>query len=320
MKKYPSNVCVEDVKCPNGCEVTDQIVLIGRDRIHDILGEFQIVRCLKCELERTNPRPTAGTIGAYYPDDYAPYQSSFDVNSSKKHLGLKLWLRSILRLDARQLPAVLPGRMLEVGCASGVYMEQMRSLGWEVEGIEFAESAASVARTKGFKVQSSSLEDAASPQEPYDIITAWMVLEHLHQPVECLKMMRDWVKKNGYLVAAVPDAESLAKTLFKERCYDLHLPNHLFHYTPKTLGIVLNNAGWKLERVIWQKNCNTLLWSAEYWARETHHRTLLKIVRWVRISNQASRIRLLLGWLLGVTHQSGRIEIWARPMNDKDGN
>jgi predicted SAM-dependent methyltransferase len=193
-------------------------------------------------------------------------------------------------------------------------MKQIQCLGWQVEGIELSESAASIARENGFKVQTSSLEKADLPSDPYDMMTAWMVLEHLHQPVQCLRMMRSWVKPDGYLVASVPDAESLAKTLFKARCYDLQLPTHLFHYTPKTLEIVLNKAGWKLERVVWQKNCNTLLWSAEYWAEELQHPKILKVVRWLRTSSRAGKVRLLLGWLLGVTHQSGRIEIWARPM------
>ena len=317
MKKYPPNVVLEDVKCPNGCGVGDQLVLLGRDRIHGALGEFQIVRCSSCGLERTNPRPTPETIGEYYPDDYAPYQSTSALGSEKKQFRLKSLLRGILGFEVRQLPPLTPGRMLEVGCASGFYMDQMRRIGWKVDGIEFSESAASVARAKGFKVQTSSLEEADSPSNPYDVITAWMVLEHLHEPVKCLRNMLSWVKPNGYLVAVVPDAESLAKTIFKERCYDLHLPNHLFHFTPKTLELTLNSAGWKLDRVVWQKNCNTLLWSAEYWAKEMQHPNILKLLQWVRASNRAGKIRLILGWLLGVTHQSGRIEVWARPVNKK---
>lgn len=315
MQKYPPNVVLENVECPNGCGVGDQLVLLGRDRMHGVPGEFQIVRCSSCGLERTNPRPTPETIGEYYPEDYAPYQSNSAFSSEKKQFRLKSLLRGILGFEVRQIPSLTPGRMLEVGCASGLYMEQMRRMGWEVDGIEFSESVASVARAKGFKVQTSSLEEADSPSKPYDVITAWMVLEHLHEPVQCLRNMLSWVKPNGYLVALVPDAESLAKTMFKERCYDLQLPTHLFHFTPQTLELTLNSAGWKLDRVVWQKNCNTLLWSAEYWAKEMQHPNILKVLQWLRAASMASKIRLLLGWLLGVTHLSGRIEVWARPIN-----
>lgn len=308
---HPSGVKLEHSACPNGCTPDDKYILKGYDRLHEIEGCFSLVRCQSCNLERTNPRPTSDTIGAYYPADYAPYHAT--INTEQAQPKIKSWLRTVLGLAAKQIPPVAPGRMLDVGCASGGYMEHMQCIGWTVEGIEFSESAAFAARKKGFKVQISSLEEAESPSVPYDVITAWMVLEHLHQPIQCLKRMRNWIKPNGFLVASVPDAESLASTLFKERSYDLHLPNHLYHFTPKTLERLLNNAGWTIGRIVWQKNCNALLWSAEYWAKDMNHTRVLNVVRWLRTSSRAGKMRLMLGWLLGVTHQSGRIEIWARP-------
>jgi len=211
MQILPPDVCLEDVHCPNGCHLDSSVVLVGNDRLHQMPGEFQIVRCDECGLERTNPRPTPETIGIYYPSDYMPYQSS--ITTAQNQSKVKAWFRRILGLSARQLPPVTPGRMLEVGCASGSYMEQMRNIGWRVDGIEFSESASSAARAKGFKVQASSLEDATPPTELYDVITAWMVLEHLHEPVKALTRMRGWVKPNGYLVALVPDSNSLAKSI-----------------------------------------------------------------------------------------------------------
>src|SRR5690606_23921493 len=103
-------------------------------------------------------------------------------------------------------------------------------------------------------------------------------------------------------------------TLFKERCYDLQLPTHLFHFTPVTLKTLLVKSGWELERVFWQRNCNTLLWSFEYWAKEERP-TLLRLARWLRLSNSASKLRAVLSIVLGSLRQSGRIEVWARPQS-----
>jgi SAM-dependent methyltransferase len=210
--------------------------------------------------------------------------------------------------------------MLEIGCSSGGYMEQVRLQGWRVEGIEFSDQAASIARSKGFNVQTGSLEQVQVPDEQYDVITAWMVLEHLHEPVLGLKRLREWIKPEGYLVASVPVSKSLAKLFFKDSCYDLHLPNHLFHYTPETLKIVLANSGWKVERTFWQRNSNTLLMSFEYWAAENNVMKVLNFAKWLRLGKGAVRIRMILSILLGVTHQSGRIEIWARPAKSEGGD
>lgn len=309
---YPEKVKLEKTLCPNGCPDNDELVLVGRDRIHNVLGDFNIVKCKSCGLQRTNPRPTAGTIGVYYPDNYAPYLV-VDKSPLIKRGAVKKIIISLLGLDARKIPPIAPGEMLELGCASGSFMEEMGNQGWHVQGIEFSDSAAEVARKKGFTVQTSSLENAQKPNQFLDVIVAWMVLEHLHAPVQVLSRLRYWIKPDGYLVASVPDANSLAKKFFKARCYDLHLPNHLYHYTPKTLEVILNNSGWKLERVVWQKNCMTLLSSAEYWAKDFNHIRMLRLIQWLKSSPSAAYIRLVLGWILGVTRQSGRIEIWARP-------
>lgn len=308
----PENVKLEDVVCPLGCQKNDEIVLNGRDRLHDLPGEFTVVKCRSCGLMRTNPRPTADTIGFYYPAAYGPYQSLEPV-AAKTSIGFKGWLRKLLGLNARAMPPIAAGHLLEIGCASGAYMELMRREGWVVEGIEFSDSAAQCARKDGLTVQVATVESALAPAQPVDVVAAWMVLEHLHQPVNALTKLLTWVKPNGYLIASIPDAGSLIHRQFADKRYDLHLPNHLYHFTPKTIASVLEAAGWRLTRIFWQRNCNTLLWSTEYLAREKKWSRVEHTVRWLRTAKKAGELRILLGWLLGVTRQSGRMEIWAQP-------
>lgn len=311
---YPEGVMLEDVSCPNSCIDNGQLVLEGCDRLHNIPGEFKIIRCGHCGLERTSPRPTADTIGVYYPSDYGPYQSGSSKNIVTKPIGIKGWILDKVGLESRRLPSIAPGDMLEVGCSSGNYMEQVKRIGWHVEGIEFSDEAASIARSKGFKVLTSSIESAEPPSSCYDVITAWMVIEHLHEPVEALTKMKQWVKPEGYLVMAVPDRESVSRYLFKNLAYDLHLPNHLFHFSKKSLTQTLESAGWEVEKFIWQRNCNTILRSLEYWCEKRKHLKMLKAVEWVRLSDKAGKFRLLMNILAGFTRQSGRMEVWARPV------
>ena len=307
------SVRLEDGCCPLGCPRSDEVVVTGRDLLHDLPGEFTVVKCRKCGLMRTNPRPTRETIGAYYPSDYGPYQDT-DPPIVPQGVGLKRWLKHILGFEIRAIPPTPVGRLLEIGCANGAYMEQMCHAGWSVEGIEFSETATQQARARGFSVQAATVETAQAPAQPVDIVAAWMVLEHLHEPVSALRKVRNWVKPDGYLIASVPDAGALERRVFGNRWYALQLPNHLYHFTPRSLERVLNCAGWKLERVRWQRNCNNLLWSIEYLARDKAWGRTANIVRWLRTSNGAAKFRILLRWILGMTRQSGRMEIWARPL------
>ncbi|MCG7928200.1 MAG: class I SAM-dependent methyltransferase, partial [Candidatus Thiodiazotropha taylori] len=67
-----STVELESKPCPLGCSPADEKVLTGHDRINNLPGEFDVVRCGNCGLLRTDPRPTPTSIGFYYPDDYSP--------------------------------------------------------------------------------------------------------------------------------------------------------------------------------------------------------------------------------------------------------
>lgn len=312
IKSLPQGVVLENVNCPNGCPKDDIFVLSGCDMLHGIPGEFSIYRCRHCGLERTNPRPTADTIGVYYPANYGPYNSDTLATTNFGQI-LKDFIRGILGLRSRNLPDVRPGRMLEIGCSSGNYMDQARSAGWIVDGIEFSPEAAAVARSKGFSVQTGSLEQLNSSISEYNMITGWMVLEHLHEPVAALRKLRGWIKHDGFLVVSIPSAESLSRKIFGRYSYDLHLPNHLFHFAPQTLNQVFENAGWKIERVFWQRNCNTLLNSLEYWANANRRQILAKLARWLRAGTLSAPLRVMLSLLLGITRQSGRIEVWASP-------
>lgn len=311
MHSYIEGVEMENGPCPMGCEQSDTTILVADDRLHGLPGKFQIVRCSHCGLVRTNPRPTPASIGAYYPNDYAPYQSVSTDNPVVRG-GLKHVLRSILGLGERRLPSLRPGYLLEIGCAAGNYLAEMQNLGWQAEGIEFSDAAALKAREKGFRVQTASVESAHGPKQRVDLVAAWMVLEHLHEPVHALRKIRQWVKPDGYLVASVPDFDCLERRLFKGRWYALQLPTHLFHYDRHSLKKLLGASGWSLESVRWQKNCSNLLWSIQYLLEDHGWRKATHGMVWLRTSRVAGPFRAALGWLLGVTHQSGRLEFTAR--------
>lgn len=319
MQRYPNNVVLEQSACPNGCLPNDRFILEGQDRLHNLPGRFNIVECKTCNLRRTNPRPSSNSIGFYYPDTYGPYNNqptqSAEIRSSPSKL--KRAVAKLLNMQSRVLPDIPSGTLLEIGCASGDYLLEMQKLGWVVEGIEFSSSAAEKALKAGLKVQITSLENACPPQKKVNLIVAWMVLEHLHQPVECLNRMYEWIQPDGYLVASVPDSSSIINSAFGEYCYDLHLPNHLYHYSDKTIEKILEKSGWKLEKVVWQKNSSTFLNSLIYIAKDKNLPNLERFVNWLKISYSARNIRLLLNLLLGITKQSGRIEIWARPNSKK---
>ena len=78
----------------------------------------------------------------------------------------------------------------------------------------------------------------------------WMVLEHLHDPVNALRRIRSWARPEAWLCLSVPDANAIEFSLFGRYWYALQVPAHLTHVTPRTLRAVLDSAGWRVEKVL----------------------------------------------------------------------
>lgn len=309
---------MEDAACPSGCERDDELVLRGRDRLHDLPGEFAVVRCRRCGLMRTNPRPTPQSVGHYYPADYSPYLDSVAGRPKRArrqtwHRRLRKRVQKFFRLqDPRDLPMEPPGRMLEIGCASGAYLARAAADGWTVSGIEFSDTAAQRARESGFDVRSAAIEDVPAPAEKYDLVAGWMVFEHVHRPQDVFRLVREWVRDDGWLVMSVPDAGALEFRLFGPRWYALHLPGHMTHFTPKSLRRLLGDSGWTVEHIFWPQNPNNLFQSLRYWALDKGHLRLARFLLDVIRRKRLRRLHRWIGRLLGLTRQSGRMVVWAR--------
>ncbi|WP_457669801.1 class I SAM-dependent methyltransferase [Thiolapillus sp.] len=314
---YFENIALESIPCPNGCVEDDKLIVSGYDLLCGLPGEFTVVQCKQCGLMRTNPRPTAATIGYYYPDNYGPYAGTRITKNDNSGIAFtwKKKIDSILSTKGEALPNTPPGNLLEVGCASGSFLYKMEQIGWNVEGIEFSEKASENARSHGYKVTTGSLESAQEPDKKYDLIVAWMVIEHLHDPKGSLEKLNKWTEKNGFLVFSIPNSSRLFMNKYS---YNLQLPTHLFHFTPDTITALLKKTGWHTERIIHQVTLSSLMASAGYWLRETRGES--KLSRWlVGYPTKSRKLHLLfypLAYLLAKFGQTGRMTIWARKADD----
>ena len=316
------SVRLESSPCPLGCKGGDSILLTGSDRLNHFPGTYNVVRCIDCGLMRTNPRPTPETMGLYYPDHYGPYRGT-RVNPDSKDNGplsfLRKWVKGIFPFNTTRLPRLQPSRLLEIGCASGAFLNKMSHKGWEVEGLEFSKTAAQSARSLGYPVHTGSLETAPDPEHSYDLVVGWMVLEHLHDPVSALQKLHRWVDPNGWLVLSVPNAGSMEFNIFKDRWYALHLPNHLYHYTSDSLSRICEAGGWKIVRIFHHRTLTNLIASTGYWLQD--HGMLPRLSHKLVALPESSRglfnyFFYVPACLLSIFGQTGRMTVWARKIND----
>jgi SAM-dependent methyltransferase len=265
---------------------------------------------------RTNPRPTREGIRHYYPSEYAPYHDDRRIVRESPARSVPPWKHSIRRMlkvwEAHSVPPLESGRLLEIGCAGGVFLRLMAERGWQVEGLELSERAANLAKSQDFQVHVGELESATAPTAPYDLIVGWHVFEHLHQPLNVLAKLHEWSRPGGWLAFSMPDASSWEFSFFRERWYGLQLPNHLFHYTPSTLNEVLARGGWRVERYLWHANPNNLLESLYYLCSDYGQQRMGDFFLAVAQGRRLRRSHRLLGKMLGLMHASGRMTVWAQ--------
>jgi 2-polyprenyl-3-methyl-5-hydroxy-6-metoxy-1,4-benzoquinol methylase len=308
-------VKMETRECPVCLETSEAVILTGTDRLHGLPGTFTVVRCQKCGLMRTNPRPTIETIGFYYPDNYRPYvdtQVQASTSRSSKYR-LKTFLRQLIDPLSEVIPPISPGRMLEVGSASGKFLHKMAGQGWEVVGIEPNRSAAEAAAKLDFKVHVGTLESAPSPEYQFDLIVGWMVLEHLHEPVLSLQKLAQWTRTGGWIALSVPNAGSIEFSIFKGAWFALQVPTHLYHYTTITITDILDKGGWHQTKIMHQRSLSNMVASLGYLLQDHHILSGLgKLLVEISPAWYVHIVLYPLALFLSLVGQTGRMTIWAQ--------
>jgi len=199
---------------------------------------FTVVECERCGLGFVNPRPTLSEIQKYYP---AKYYHGPPTKSHERYLNRRF------SAEASFLKVLENGegskRLLDVGCANGDFPRFMAARGWEVEGVENAESSQ---RIKDFRVYTEEFDRIPVHEPRYDAVTAWAVLEHVHDPTAYFQKASDVVKKGGLFVFLVQNFQSVAsRCLF---CEDV--PRHLYFFTRETVKRYLEKTGFALEKEV----------------------------------------------------------------------
>jgi 2-polyprenyl-3-methyl-5-hydroxy-6-metoxy-1,4-benzoquinol methylase len=146
-----------------------------------------------------------------------------------------------------------PGALLDIGCSTGSFIEIAKKKGWVVKGIEISPDSAKIAQDihKG-DVYEGMLQDGLYPEETFNAITLWDVLEHVPDPKQLLGIIYRLLKKDGMVFIRTPNVDGLFPTyslyLSKYLNYWPHPepPYHLFQFSPSTLRKFLSISGFEV--------------------------------------------------------------------------
>ena len=272
-----------------------------------------------------------------YPKNYAPHIPRDDSSQAadaeqavgkrgsfaRRLLGRVPLLKPLLIWLGRQHATVVPAprredgaRLLEVGCAHGGYLAEAAAAGWDVDGIEPDEAAARRARSRGFDVQVSTLTAAGLPEASRDAVAAWMVLEHVPDPVAMVREVHRILTPEGVFCVSVPNGGGFERRLFGRYWLGYDAPRHLQVFTAGRLRELLQEIGFIEVRVIHQSSIRYWWGSIAAWGMDHRMRSAWP-ARWMGyfINEPPSWMRwlsLLPEKTLALLHCSGRITVIAR--------
>lgn len=195
-----------------------------------------IVRCNECGLVYANPRWDSSLVNA-------GYSVVEDPTYVEEREGRVLTFgRNLAPLEALVTNST-SRRLLDVGCHIGVMVELAQQRGWEAWGVEPSTWAAEQARARGLHVITGTLADAGLPENYFDVVTLWDVIEHLTDPTAEIRQVHRVLKPGGIFAIHTIDIESWFARLMGAR-WPWLMEMHLYYFSPRTLKRMLEQNGF----------------------------------------------------------------------------
>jgi 2-polyprenyl-3-methyl-5-hydroxy-6-metoxy-1,4-benzoquinol methylase len=233
--------------CPN-CGQDDFTVILDSNMREDALQEGtktvymlweeahgRHVKCKNCQLIYVNPIEKADKINGDY--------------SKMSNTDVPIIRRSRLRAAKSQLGLIKKYKsgttLLDIGCGEGFFLSNASQAGYTSKGIEISQNAAAYARKEfGLDVEATPFEELRFPENYFDAITLWQVLEHVPYPFMVLKEVHRILKPGGLLATSTPNIEGILAKILRRRWWNIRRL-HINQFTTKTLTDMLNRAGFK---------------------------------------------------------------------------
>ncbi len=252
-----SNIKKVVVPCNNCGSADSEVVTVGTEHEYDntTSDEFTVVKCKRCNLCYLNPRPDVSELGTIYPTEYYAYHLQTKNVESENQDSLLYRARKFVYLN--RLEEALSHchseaelKVLDIGCADG------RALNWyrKIEskkvktfGVDFDHVAAQRARDQGHTIYEGLFEEAAIPQNFFDMSVATHVIEHVADSKAFARKAYEVLKPGGILLLETPNINSFDARLFRHKHWGgYHFPRHWIFYDADSIKKMLQELGFEV--------------------------------------------------------------------------
>lgn len=240
---FPDPSRFQTVACP-ACDGSQQA-------FEFVKSGFPYVTCAACETLFVNPRPAPELLAEFYraaPSSRYWIDGFFrPVAESRRE---KIF-RPRAQYVARRLGHCKSGTVADVGAGFALFLEELRNLWPETSlvAIEPSPEMAAIGRAKGFVVEEHTIESLAGHAGRFQLVTAFELLEHLHEPRLFLKKAFDLLCPGGYLLATTLSGRGFDVQILWERSNSVSPPHHLNFFAPESLAQLVTRTGFVVEEI-----------------------------------------------------------------------
>ncbi len=245
---------------------------------------FHIARCAECKtlFVENPPRDTSFVYdaGYFFGSAHGGGYGSYDAEKET----MRRTFEQCLDMIAEHKQG---GSLFDVGAATGYFLAIARERGYQVSGIDISPAATEEAKKKGIDVATGTFETIHYPENAFNVVTMFDVLEHVPSPRSLLAHAQSILKTGGIVMGSTPDSGSINARLMGKRWHMLFPPEHLVLMNDRSLRLALAKEGFET------------LWTGRITKRFSLSYILQTAARWLKIP-VLSRIGLTLrGTLLG---------------------
>lgn len=216
--------------------------LCGESRFREYwdLDTFKYSRCPSCSLVYQNPQPLAHEVEERYDDSYFNYE----IDNEDGFLNLMLLGLKDVGFDPVK-ENLTNCKVLDIGCATGLFLSYMKGLGCKPYGVEVCHSAAEYGNKKrDVNIFKGTMESALYPDNYFDIIHFSHVIEHINDPSSFIKEVYRVLKPGGKVYCTTPNIDGLQAKIFKKR-WRSAIADHMILFSVKTLKALFVKNGFK---------------------------------------------------------------------------
>lgn len=220
----------------------------GLARVIFTKNGFNLAQCLSCGLVYVANPPSKAELEKLYSfdsgykarlrDDSVKFKNDFRSAKEKYELMKKFKKR---------------GRVLDIGCSAGFFLDVAKKDGWETFGVEISNDLAELARKRyDLNVLTGTLDETNFASNFFDAVTLWDVIEHVGNPRRTMEIINRILKDDGIVIISTPNIDGLFPKLSYKLAKIVNYwlspepPYHLFQFSKKTVEKLLRQTGFKL--------------------------------------------------------------------------